>query len=396
MAFFELTPMENNSSNNPAIVAAAETARAKIQAAYSMALHRPRNEFEARDKILASCKNLEFAEESWFKIDNKGEGFTIRFAEAALRAMRNTYSDQQTVYEDEHIRRIKVMLIDLETNTAYSKEVSISKTIERKTNRPADFVRERKNSHGKTVYVLRASDDEVEIKTASVISKAIRTEALRLIPPDIKAEAKKQIFLTIKSGDADPKNATKRLLDSFSSIGVPPEEVQRYMGKQQLSSISESQKNDLRGLYVAIKEGHTTWADVMAQKEDADPPKDFQKTDAEAVIAAASEFQRGQAMLSLGLSAEPGKSDPNNRNLFAQQIAQQAKDMNEFSLDTKERQQVVALLSDPYYHKDGFYSNACKELNVKERHFSDVAGHSDFELRYIHIKVLQLSGDTPS
>ena len=46
---------------DPSAVAAAESVKARIQAAYIMALQKPRKEMEARDAILRACQRTEFA-----------------------------------------------------------------------------------------------------------------------------------------------------------------------------------------------------------------------------------------------------------------------------------------------------------------------------------------------
>ena len=48
--------------SDPAAIAAAESAKARIQSAYIMALQKPRNYDNSRLKILAACKRPDFAE----------------------------------------------------------------------------------------------------------------------------------------------------------------------------------------------------------------------------------------------------------------------------------------------------------------------------------------------
>ena len=123
---------------DPAAVAAAESAKARIQAAYIMALQKPRNEDQARARILAACRRPEFAERVEFAkpvAGRKIKGPSIRFAELALREWGNVLSDIYVVYEDDFTKRIKVSELDLETNANFGKEITIKKTVERKNNR---------------------------------------------------------------------------------------------------------------------------------------------------------------------------------------------------------------------------------------------------------------------
>ncbi len=109
--------------SDPAAVAAAETAKARIQSAYVMAMQRPRNEDQARIRILEACKRPAFAARVEFSKPVSGraiKGPSIRFAELALREWSNVLSDVQVIYEDASVRRVKVTIIDLEMTSLRS------------------------------------------------------------------------------------------------------------------------------------------------------------------------------------------------------------------------------------------------------------------------------------
>ena len=145
---------------NPAVIAAAETAKAMIQAAYIVALQRPRNEDQARAKILKACKRPEFAERVEFAKPvgkKKIKGASIRFAELAIREWGNVRANVQVVYEDDHFRRTSVSVIDLETNLQYAVELTIKKTVERKNSKDREVISDRLNSYGDTVYIVVAT-----------------------------------------------------------------------------------------------------------------------------------------------------------------------------------------------------------------------------------------------
>ena len=89
---------------DPAVVAAAESVKARIQAAYIMAYQNPRDEFAARDKILRACKRSEFAGRAEYELPmgkKKIKGPSIRFAELALKEWGNILSETQILYEDD-------------------------------------------------------------------------------------------------------------------------------------------------------------------------------------------------------------------------------------------------------------------------------------------------------
>ena len=257
-------------SSDPAAIAAAESAKARIQTAYLMALHKPRVEDQARVRILEACKRPKFAERVEFSKPvgtRKIRGPSVRFAELALREWGNIDTETQVVYEDDHIRRIKVRLLDLETNTGFSRELQIKKTVERKSRKDREVVGERTNTKGENVYIVVATDDELENKQNALISKAVRNEGLRLIPSDITDEAIETATATMRNKFAeDPKAEKKKIIDSFSEIGIKPKNIEGYL-KHSIDTISPPELQGLRGMYRAIRDGEATWASYLEEKE---------------------------------------------------------------------------------------------------------------------------------
>lgn len=257
---------------DPAIVAAAEAAKARIQAAYIMAFQKPRNPDEARDVILHSCRRPAFADRVEYKkpVGNKQiKGPSIRFAEEALRSWGNIMTESQVIYDDDQVRRIKVFCTDLETNATFSKELQISKTVERRNPpKDRDILRERTNSSGDRVFIVSATEDELMTKEAALISKAVRNEGLRFIPADIIDEALDVARKTLLDRDSkDPDAAKKAVLDNFSSIGVKPRDIEKYLGHK-TDGLTPAEMADLRAIYRAIRDGEARWSDYVDQDGD--------------------------------------------------------------------------------------------------------------------------------
>ena len=61
---------------------------------------------------------------------------------------------------------------------------------------------------------------------------------------------------------ADPDAARKKLLDSFAAIGVNVAALKAYLGHDP-ATCSPVEMDDLRKLYAGIKNGDTSWAEVM-------------------------------------------------------------------------------------------------------------------------------------
>lgn len=240
---------------------------------------------DSRDSIVRACKRPAFAEKVEYSrkqgqkydrvarayVDNIISGPSIRFAEVALRAWRNIDALTQVVYDDEDIRRIKISVMDLETNTAFNKEITVRKTVERKKAFDREVLAERTTSDGNKVFILRATDEEVTNKENAMISKVIRNEGLRLIPGDIIDDALAMAKETLRNRDKeDPDGAKKRILDSFSELGIRPAEVVKYLGHP-TDTISPKELETLRGIYRALKDGEATWQDYMNPPEEVKP-----------------------------------------------------------------------------------------------------------------------------
>lgn len=281
----ELTNSYQMTVADPSAIAAAESVKARIQAAYIMAINRPRNPDDARARILEACRRPEFAARVEFSKPVSGKqmkGPSIRFAETALRLWGNIDSEVQVVYDDENFRRINVRITDLETNSTFSKQINVRKTVERKnaTGRDGVVIGQRLNSKGETVFIVQSTDDELITKENALISKALRNEGLRLIPSDIIDEGLSTARETLRNKDAtDPAAAKKTLLDAFSSIGVKPAELEKYL-KHKTDTISPAELADLRAVYSAIKEGDATWASYIAEDSQKEPPKPVTFNDA--------------------------------------------------------------------------------------------------------------------
>jgi len=260
---------------DPAIVAAAEVAKTQIQLAYFMAVQNPRNRHAAWGKIIEACQRPAFASKA---IYNKPVGSStitgpsIRMAEEIIRHWGNIMVRTQVIYEDDHKRRVTVQAIDLETNNQYIKEIVTNKTVERKfAGKDREILGERKNTNGETIYIVKATDDEMHNKEASMISKAIRNEGLRLIPADVIEDAlNTALEVRSKADNEDPDKQLKTLISWFQGLKVDVKALEEWLGHE-IKTISPLELESLRGIYRAICDQETSWAAVMEEKLAADP-----------------------------------------------------------------------------------------------------------------------------
>lgn len=255
-------------------IQAAESAKAIIQAAYTMAAARPRNRQEIRQKFKDICKNAEFADAAFYKPRPVGGGkkvqdFSIRFAEEVHTQWQNLWVKVSVLYDDDDIRKIQVDTIDLEANSCSSEEFVIPKIVEKKSKegREEDLLGERLNSYGETVYLLRATEDEVDRMVGARRSKIKRNLILGLIPADLKNELRALVRATrANQVKDDPIAWRKKWIDAFARIGVPVTEMERFLGKR-LDDATMDEWDDLIGVYNEIRDGNSKWADHCERPE---------------------------------------------------------------------------------------------------------------------------------
>lgn len=253
--------------------AVAAQAKALVEARYLMALNRPRDLDVVRQKVLAECRRPGFADnKSTYYIKPIGtgvEGLGIRFVEAALRCMTNVLIETPTVYEDAEKRILRVYVTDLEANTVYTKDVTVAKTVERsKVPEGVAPISKRLNSYGKWTYLVPATDDDLLNKEGALVSKAIRTLGLRIIPGDLQDEAEDLIKATRRDKAAkDPAATRKAIADGFLEIGITAQMLLEYLGHA-LDQTTPDELVQLRGLYGALRDEETTWAAIMEHKRE--------------------------------------------------------------------------------------------------------------------------------
>lgn len=258
----------------------AERAKAEVQAMFIVAAQHPRTWEMVWGSLIRECQRPSFAEAAMYRLkkgkkkndetgkweDNWIEGLTIGFARTAVRMMGNLDIKEAVTYEDADQQITSVSVIDLECNARQSRDVTVRKTIERSSPEGREVISERKNSYGKTAYIVVPTDEEMEVKVAARVSKTRRTLILDMLPADLKDDCLATIKGTRAKGDkTDPDTAKKKLIVAFAAIGVTADELVKYLGHP-FEQITAAEIEELRGVGMAIKEGETTWADALRER----------------------------------------------------------------------------------------------------------------------------------
>lgn len=257
--------------------AIAAQSKAMVESRYIMAMRNPRNWDAVRQDLIKECRRPSFAHNKsayYIKPIGQGvEGLGIRFVEVALRCMKNVLVETTMIFEDEIKEVHRVSVTDLEANITYPLDVRVSKTVERsKPNGDGSYLSVRKNSYGRDVFTLLGTDDDLLNKRGALISKAIRTIGLRIIPGDLCDEAEDIIkAIRLDAAAQDPDAARRKLVDAFAEIGVTATDLTVYLGHD-IGKCSPAQIVTLRGIYGAIRDGEATWQTVMTNKAEQGSP----------------------------------------------------------------------------------------------------------------------------
>lgn len=263
-----LVPDVNGTEVASAAVAA--RARAEVEARTLVAMKFPRDVNHFANRMLGACDRLGFADAAQYSIPRGGKqvtGLTIRFAEECARNYGNLDISAFLISETPTVRVLKATVVDLEVNLPWSTDVVIPKTVERRKPKDGDEVLgKRTNSEGHTVYLVAATDDEVQFKQNREMAKAIRNLILAHIPSDIREQCEEKIGETIAAmAGKDPEKFLAKIANGFKSVGVTPEQLDEYLGKSTISaSVPEIQM--LGRIFNAIKSGETTWKEALSER----------------------------------------------------------------------------------------------------------------------------------
>lgn len=267
-----------------------QLATAQIQSRYMVAIKRPRNVEQVRQEMMRECQRPSFclpdpskhgsslaiyavprgqvqdATGNW--VNNIIRGASIRFAEMAARCWRNLAVDVVPIGEDKSQRIFQVTCTDFESNITGSQIVTVPKTIEKKNNKDGmPVLSQRTNSYGKPVYTLEATEEEIAMNAQRLLSKARRNLILQCIPGWLIEECQEEVRKTAAKKDAeDPDAAKRRIFDAFASVGVNATQLQEYIGHT--NQLNPAELEDLRGFFSGIREGVTTWKEVVDAKSE--------------------------------------------------------------------------------------------------------------------------------
>lgn len=261
--------------------AAAERAKALVQAEYIMAMERPRDWNRVREQILQDCRRPRFAAAARYSLPRKSqgreiriEGPSIRMAEALARAMGNIAVQTAIVYEDQHKRIVEVLVLELEKNLPFTGSATISKTKERRwVPDNAQPIGTRIGSDGQKLHILPLGESELMQAQEAQVARIRRNLILQLCPADILEEAEETALDTLKN--MGKREAVERVTKAFDALDLTPADVAEFLGHS-LEEITPAELQDLRQIHAALKDNQTTWDEVLEARANGGEKGDAQ------------------------------------------------------------------------------------------------------------------------
>lgn len=270
------TPSENN-------LLATDQARAvaEVKAALVIAASRPRNELQARDRLLQACQRIGLASSAIYKYNRGGSSVTgpsIRLAETAARAWGNITYGFRELSRNAGVSECEAFAWDLETNTKAVRQFS---------------VRHRRDTK-KGGYDLTEERDIYELM-ANQAQRRVRAAILEIIPGDIIEDALEQCEKTMSASVSNVAEATKKLVQAFADMGVTREAIEKRLGHR-IEATQPAEILNFRKIYTSIQEGMSEAKDwfEIEQSENALPADQIERPE-EPVTAKKSRGRRPKA-----------------------------------------------------------------------------------------------------
>lgn len=240
-----MLPAQSRSSG-----AVADRAVAEIQAQVFMAKQFPRDENQARARILRSCQRPGLASKAIYTYPKGGQrvtGPSIRLAEAIAQAWGNLDFNTVILEQRENESVCLSYCWDVETNTRASRSFIVPHKISTK--------------HGEKVLT---DPREIYELAANQGARRLRACILSIIPGDIVDEAIEACNATLSGGNKRPLlDRLRELTDRFMTYySVPLSSIERYFGYP-LDSFTEMDGVTLAGIYTALRDGASSREDYF-------------------------------------------------------------------------------------------------------------------------------------
>lgn len=250
----------------PSAMATVEEARAvqEVRAALVIAKRFPRDEVEARGRILEACKRPGLAERAMYSYPRGGTrvtGPSIRLAETLARFWGNLSYGIREIERRPGESVMEAFCWDQQTNVRASRVFTVRHV--RNT---------RKGSHDLT------DERDIYEMNANMGSRRLRAAIMEIIPGEVVDEAIAACERTLAgASDVPLEDRALKLVSAFKPLGVSQAMIEQRLGHK-LSALIEAELVELRTIYNSLRDGMSKredWFEVTAAatKEQAEELK---------------------------------------------------------------------------------------------------------------------------
>lgn len=220
----------------------------EVQAAMVIAKRFPRDEVEAFNRVLQSCKRKSLAESAMYEYPRGGTkvtGPSIRLAEAIAQNWGNIDFGITELEQKNGESQVMAYAWDLETNSRQVKIFSVP------------HIRSTKKGN-----VPLTDPRDIYEMVANQGARRLRSCILGIIPGDVVDAAVRQCEETLVNGEKKPLIDLVRDMAAIfqNEFGVPLEAIEKYIG-------CKAEAFSMRDL-VRLKKVYTSLHDGMAKRED--------------------------------------------------------------------------------------------------------------------------------
>lgn len=288
------------------IAQAQSAARYEMEGAIFMAKKFPRSEDKAYAGIMRDCERTTFAEDATYCFPRGGQkikGPSVNLARGMARRWGNIRFGVDVIADDDEMRTIRAWAWDVEANSKVTADDTFKKLIWRK------------NKNSDSGSWIKPDERDLRELTNRRGALAIRNCILNLMPNDFIEDAVKKCAETLAKGAKENIDDTrKKIVLSFSGIGVPVDQLTDFLGHP-IESSSPDELAELRTIWKSINDGQSKWAEyISGELSPKEPPKNGTKTVSGASLTGAKATN----------TENPSKKPQSADDLAAEAYAQEA------------------------------------------------------------------------
>ena len=224
-----------------------ERAIAEAQGKLIVAQRVPRSTQYALAELIEACRIPALAAQAFYSYPRGGEqisGPTIRLAEEIARCWGNFEYGIRELSQKEGVSEMEAFAWDLQTNVLSTQRFT---------------VRHLRDKRGGAA-VLTDQRDIYEL-TANMGGRRLRARILAVVPKWLVEKAVEECRRTIAGDNSIPiAERVRKMVVAFAKFDVKPSQLETRLGKK-LDDAMADDIVDLQGIYMSLKEGHSTVAE---------------------------------------------------------------------------------------------------------------------------------------